>query len=87
MQIEYKILSKPVLMDNDNRRITFTGYDKATMREVVCQTHGDFNAPALLKKLQVWSDVLIEGDYVDGSHGILFRVDRVLPKAPQTAHN
>ena len=85
MQIQYRILSKPQLLDN--RRITFTGCDTATMREIVCQTHGYDDALALLEKMQGWSEVLIEGDFVEGGQGIVFRVDRIMPKAQQTAHN
>ncbi len=87
MQIEYKILSQPRLLENDNHRITFTGFNKGTMKEVVCQTHFHVDAQAFLKKMQGWSDVLIEGDYIPNSNGLTFRVENILPKAKQTAHN
>ena len=84
--MQYRILSKPVLMENDNFRITFTGYDTATEREVVCQTSINFHAATMLEKMQEWKDVLIEGDFIPGSGNILFRVDNIMPKAEYTLH-
>jgi hypothetical protein len=87
-QIEYMMLGEPRMVENDNRRITFTGYEKATMKEIVCMTHGDNDAPLMLQKLKSKTkELLLTGDYIDGGHGILFRVDNIQFKVPQMAHN
>ena len=88
MQIEYVILAEPQMMQNDNRRITFTGYDKATMKEIVCQTAGNDEALVMLQTLKArGKEILITGDYIPGGQRIMFRVDAIQFKVPQTAHN
>jgi len=87
MQIEYVLLGEPQMMPNDSRRITFTGFEKTTMKEIVCQTHGDDDAPLMLQKLKSkGKEILITGDYITGGQGMMFRVDNIQFKAPQTAH-
>jgi hypothetical protein len=87
-QIEYTILGEPQLVQNDNRRVTFTGFDKATGKEIVCMTHGNDDASVMLQTLKSkGKEILISGDYIPGGHGIMFHVDTIQFKVPQTAHN
>jgi hypothetical protein len=46
----------------DDRRISFSFFDEDGKREIVCQTAGDDNAPAMLEKLKKWKRVSID-DY------------------------
>jgi len=87
-QIEYMMLDEPQIVKNDNRRVTFTGTDKATGKEVVCITHGNDDAPEMLQRLKTKTkELLLTGDYIDGGHGILFRVNNIQFKVPQATHN
>lgn len=74
-----QILTKPKLMDK--RRITFSLLDEKSGREIICQTHGDDDAPARLKKMERMGHIEIDGDWIDsfGGHPSVFRVTKIKP--------
>lgn len=73
------ICAKPKMMDK--RRITFSLLDEANGREIICQTHGDNEAPSVLKKMEGMRHVELDGDWIDSFGGppMVFRVTGIKP--------